>query len=203
MLSVSAFTCCGMSDAKALIRKGTLRNRRMLDAQVHADRSRQVVHRTLQLLEEFNIRCLHCFLAIERNREVDTWPIIRQMTDQQKSVVVSATDFDRHTMTHFFYSQSLVFQNDAFGIPSPVNGLPAALSQIDAVLIPMLAGDKLGNRIGYGKGYYDQLLAEMPRQVLKVGVNLAPLFDRFSFAEAHDIALDYIITPFERVKCHD
>lgn len=192
-----------MSDAKRLIRKGTLINRRLLDPHVYEERNRQVVHRALQLATQLNAQCIHCFLAIERNREVDTWPIIREVTENQKSVVVSATDFDNHTMTHFFYSKELGFENDAFGIPTPVDGQSADLSKVDLVFIPMLAGDKLGNRIGYGKGYYDQLLAATNAEVVKVGLTLAPLFDQFRFAEPHDIALDYIITPFECIKCHD
>ena len=106
-------------------------------------------------------------------------------------------------MTHYWHNDSLVFENDRFGIPTPVNGQPANTSEIDLVIIPLLAADKKGNRIGYGKGYYDRLLTEMRSDVLKIGVTLGPAFDHFTFAEPHDINLDYLITPFEVIMCKE
>ncbi|MEQ8470140.1 MAG: 5-formyltetrahydrofolate cyclo-ligase [Marinoscillum sp.] len=191
-----------MSDAKSKIRKGVLFNRRLLSKEVFLQRNEQVISHALTLIKSENISSIHCFLPIQRNHEVDTWPLIKTLVGLDKQVVVSATDFETETMSHFQYADTLVFENDRFGIPTPVSGVSAILSELDAVLIPLLAADKLGNRIGYGKGYYDRMLTEMPLDVLKVGITLGSLFDEFIFVEPHDIGLDYIITPNETVKCN-
>lgn len=191
-----------MSDAKSKIRKGILYNRRLLAPTVFQARNQRVIEQLIGFCQKNQVKSVHCFLPIKRNKEVDTWPLINALTDQMVQVVVSATDFEKRTMSHFEYSVTLQFENDRFGIPTPVQGTPAEMSNVDMVVIPLLAADKKGNRIGYGKGYYDRLLTEMPSNVLKVGVTLGPLFDHFSFAEPHDISLDYVITSFETVKCN-
>lgn len=191
-----------MSDAKAKVRKGVLFNRRLLDQQVFESRNAALMKRVFELICKNTVASVHCFLPIAKNFEPNTWPLIKQLTTAGVTVVVSATDFEKQVMSHFTYNQSLIFENDRFGIPTPVNGELADTATIDGVIIPLLAADKKGNRIGYGKGYYDRLLTEMRPDLLKVGVSLGPAFDHFTFAEPHDISLDYLITPFEVVKCN-
>ncbi|WP_421874645.1 5-formyltetrahydrofolate cyclo-ligase [Marinoscillum sp.] len=190
-----------MSDAKSKIRKGVLFNRRLLSDRVFEERNALLIKQSLNWCLEQKVKLAHCFLPITRNKEVNTWPLIEQLIQAKVEVVVSATDFKKQTMSHFMYSPELIFENDAFGIPTPTNGIVAEMSKVDMVIIPLLAADKSGNRVGYGKGYYDRLLTEMAPGLLKVGVTLGPLFDHFSFAEPHDISLDFVITPFETVKC--
>ncbi|MEQ9304189.1 MAG: 5-formyltetrahydrofolate cyclo-ligase [Marinoscillum sp.] len=192
-----------MSDVKSKIRRSILFNRRLLSNQVFNERNDLVIDRLDSFLALKAIQHIHCFLPILRNREIDTWPLIKKLTEQGKDVVVSATDFEKQTMSHFGYSSDMVLENDRFGIPTPVSGKTAPIELVDCIIIPMLAGDKKGNRIGYGKGYYDRLLAEMSVEVLKVGITLGSLFDNFNFVEPHDICLDYVITPFETVKCYE
>ena len=66
--------------------------------------------------------------------------------------------------------------------------------QISVVLVPGVAFDRRRNRIGYGKGYYDRLLAEMSHAV-KIGISYdETLFDTIP-VEPHDAALDIVVTP--------
>lgn len=192
-----------MDGPKYKIRKGTLYNRRILAPEVWQTRNDKVSNAALAFLEEKKINCFHIFLPIKRNNEIDTWPILQSAIDKGKRVIISATDFEKQTMSHYGYTPDLIFEEDQFGIPTPKAGRTADLSDLQLIFIPMLAGDKKGNRIGYGKGYYDRLLAEMSPELIKVGLTLNSLFDHFTFAEPHDIALDYCITPFETVKCRE
>lgn len=189
-----------MNDPKTKIRKGSLYNRRMLDPAVYAHRVAAVTKSTLEILDSHQSQCVHLFLPIRRNNEIDTWPLLDQLVARGIQVVVSATDFEKQTMSHFVYTKDLVFENDRFGIPTPLSGAKANTAQIDAILIPLLAADKKGNRIGYGKGYYDRLLAEMNPGVLKIGVSLSPPFDEFPFVESHDMAVDVLVTPFQTIE---
>ena len=190
-----------MFEPKYVVRKGTLFNRRMLAKEVWQQRNDQICRFAADFLVERKIKCFHVFLPIKRNNEVDLWPLLYQAIEKGHRVFVSATDFEKETMSHYSYSNDLVFEEDQFGIPTPRGGQPADLTLLDLIFIPMLAGDKVGNRVGYGKGYYDRLLTEMPATLLKVGVSLNPLFDRFNFAEDHDIALNYVITPQGIISC--
>ncbi len=188
---------------KAKIRKGALYNRRLLCETEWSARCAAIRARVLDLVSEKQVRTCHVFLPILRNRELDTWPLVKSLDELGVEVVVSVSDFETCLMSHFVYHEKVEFQLNQFQIPEPIDALAADISKTEMVIIPLLAADKKGNRIGYGKGFYDRLLAQMPPQIIKVGVNLAPLFDEFDFAETHDVKLDFCITPYQTIKCHE
>ncbi len=79
------------------------------------------------------------------------------------------------------------------GIWQPPLGTPAAaLSEVEAVLLPALAFDRRGVRLGYGGGFYDRLLAGWPG--LTIGVLPAELLVAALPAEAHDVRARFIAT---------
>jgi 5-formyltetrahydrofolate cyclo-ligase len=87
----------------------------------------------------------------------------------------------------------------SFGIMEP----PASSPDItpDVVLVPLLAFDRKGNRLGYGKGYYDRALADLKAvnpTVLAVGIAFAEQICLFPLpAEPHDYKLDLVATPLQ------
>ena len=89
----------------------------------------------------------------------------------------------------------------SFGIPEPDTDLPlVAIADIDVMLIPGVAFDVRGNRLGYGKGFYDRLLSSTAGLPLLVGISFdETLYDELP-AETHDIKMDYIVTPVRIVK---
>ncbi|MFY0605667.1 MAG: 5-formyltetrahydrofolate cyclo-ligase [Cyclobacteriaceae bacterium] len=190
-----------MASGKQHIRKAVLRNRRLLDERTYAQRNKLLCVNADDFIDRTQPAFVHCFLPIVANREPDTWPIIERLVERGIQPVVSSTDFETETMSHFLYTEILQFENDRFGIPTPVDGETADLQKVDLVFIPLLAVDSLGNRVGYGKGYYDRLLPDMRPDVIKVGLNLCPTFDAFPFAEVQDVPVKHIITPFEIIDC--
>lgn len=90
--------------------------------------------------------------------------------------------------------EDTAFTENDFGIEEPVDGSIIPPAVIDMVFVPILAFDEKGNRVGYGKGYYDRFLAECRPDCLKIGFSF---FDAELHidAEPTDIALDYCITP--------
>ncbi len=81
------------------------------------------------------------------------------------------------------------------GIPEPSNAQKADFEEVDLVLVPLLAADKMGNRIGYGGGFYDRLLQNS--KAAKIGLSLSTKLDKISQKEVWDIKLDGVLTPFE------
>jgi 5-formyltetrahydrofolate cyclo-ligase len=192
-----------MTSSKAKIRKGALHNRRLLSDEVWSERCEAVRHGVLEIIKSKRVKTCHVFLPISRNRELDTWPLVNLLHDGGVSVIVSVSDFETCTMSHFYFHPEVKFVFNKFNIPEPENAESAKIQVVEMVLIPLLAADKKGNRIGYGKGFYDRLLSEMPQSVIKVGVNLCPLFDAFDFAEPHDVTLDYCVTPHQIYNYHE
>jgi len=186
---------------KDLIRSLVLTNRKLLSDAFIKEKSQLIARQLGKFFEEQNaIRRIHIFLPIKRNREVDTWKVIHGL-GKSYEFVASKTDFKHHQMQHFVINEDTKFVSDKMGIPTPINGIETSIDDIDLVLIPLLATDLRGNRIGYGQGYYDQLISQLPPGALKVGLNMTGLFDHFPFMEPHDQKLDYCITPYQIIDC--
>lgn len=80
----------------------------------------------------------------------------------------------------------------AFGVPEPFDKTPFDKKDIDLVIVPGVAFDKEGNRMGFGKGYYDRFLKDM--KAVKAGVCHAfQLMDKIPSAP-HDVKMDMIVT---------
>jgi 5-formyltetrahydrofolate cyclo-ligase len=63
------------------------------------------------------------------------------------------------------------------------------------VIIPLLAYDYSGNRVGYGKGYYDRFLAQCSPNTIKVGLSFFEPVQLVEDVNQHDVRLDYCVTP--------
>lgn len=83
----------------------------------------------------------------------------------------------------------------AYGIPEPAAGAPQVLwTAIDAVLVPGLAFDARGHRLGYGAGYYDRALPKLRADALRVGVCYAVQYLDEVPVAAHDVPVDLVVT---------
>ena len=71
---------------------------------------------------------------------------------------------------------------------------------IDVVFVPLLAYDKLGNRVGYGKGFYDKFLSECKPGVVKIGLSFFEPEELIEDLFETDVKLDFCVTS-ERVIC--
>lgn len=93
----------------------------------------------------------------------------------------------------FNEDQSVEF--NAFGIAEPIGTELVEPDEIDLVIIPMLAFDREGNRVGYGKGYYDRFLSRCRHDCLKVGLSFFDPVDEICDVHPGDVRLDMCLTP--------
>lgn len=136
----------------------------------------------------------HIFLPIQAKREVNTEYLLHILQGKDKSIVVSKTNFETNSMTHILLQESTVIKVSDFGIPEPETGLEIPPSMLQIVFVPLLAFDTSGNRIGYGKGFYDEFLGRCPPESLKIGLSLFEAEPKLPH-EFIDFPLDYCITP--------
>jgi 5-formyltetrahydrofolate cyclo-ligase len=82
-----------------------------------------------------------------------------------------------------------------YDIPEPIHGKIVPALEIDAVFIPLLGFDVNGNRVGYGKGFYDRFLSECRPDVVKIGLSFFDPVEKINDLNKYDIPLDLCITP--------
>ena len=137
----------------------------------------------------------HIFLPIKKKKEVDTSPILNILTGKQKQVVISKSNFKDFSLTNYILDDDVILEFNNYGIPEPKNGKKIKTDLIDVVFIPLLAFDKSGNRVGYGKGFYDRFLKELPEKTIKIGLSFFSQEHMLDGIEKHDVKMNYCVTP--------
>ena len=143
----------------------------------------------------WNKTYFHIFLPIEALNELNTEYILHILSGKDKEIVVSKSNFDTTTMKHFLLTDNTKIIKNEFNIPEPVDGLEVPVFKIEVVFVPLLAFDEIGNRVGYGKGFYDKFLAECNNETVKIGLSFFDAEFEISDVNANDIRLNYCVTP--------
>lgn len=143
------------------------------------------------------IRRTHIFLPIAEKKEVNTWPIIEWMRQAYPAMewVLGRANLGTSAMEHFLWDAHTTLVKSRYGIPEPHSGVPVNPDTLDLVFVPMLAFDRTGHRVGYGKGMYDRFLKQCRPGVRTVGLSLFEPVEAITDAGTHDIPLQTVVTP--------
>lgn len=143
----------------------------------------------------WNKSYFHVYLPIEEFKEVNTEYILHILSGKGKEIVISKSDFATTTMTNILLTENTKIVKNKYNIPEPINGLEVPNSAIEVVIVPLLAFDINGNRVGYGKGFYDKFLANCAKEVIKIGLSFYEAEEEISDINTNDCKLNYCLTP--------
>ncbi|MFV9483392.1 5-formyltetrahydrofolate cyclo-ligase [Christiangramia sp. ASW11-125] len=146
-------------------------------------------------LSIWDARYFHIFLSIAEQKEVNTEYLLHVLQGKDKEIIVPKSDFETGEMINYLLTDQTRIVKNQWNIPEPVEGIQIAARQLDAVFIPLLALDKSGHRVGYGKGFYDRFLSRCKKDIIKIGVSFYGPVDEISDVYTSDIPLDYCVTP--------
>lgn len=180
--------------------KGELRKRmrglrRTLPASACADRSAHIVERLAALQPVAEARSVALFWPIEERHEVDLRTLDARLRERGVRVAYPAVDPETGVMTFRFVEHTDTMREQGFGFREPSQDAPqASPGALDVVVVPALAVDPTGHRLGYGAGYYDRTLpAYVPPSVA-----IAVAFDFQLLIEipftAGDVPASWIVT---------
>ena len=168
---------------KAEIRKIVLAQRTQLGEKEFLERSQRVIEILAPFLKPD--KTIASFKAISHRKEIS-------LETLEGTFAYPRVVSEKGTME---MAQSTEFANSEWGIPEPVGGSVLEPTDFDIVLIPLLAFDLAGNRVGYGKGFYDRYLVNCRPNCLKIGISLFDPVALIEDVESHDIRLDIAICP--------
>lgn len=157
----------------------------------------RVVHKKLFSNEDFlKSKCLMLYCS-RGTGEVETGPIIKKALTMGKKVVLPVTLAKDRNIKPVYLRDIKRLEKGLYGIyepKGPSNKKSAALKDIDLVIVPGIAFDKSNNRIGHGKGYYDNFLRLLPKGRSKIGLGFRfQLLDKVP-ATRRDVPLASVIT---------
>lgn len=179
---------------KSALRKKYKDLRNQLPPDEMEDKSLAIANRILQL-DIWEKTYFHLFLTIEEQKEIETEYVLQVLAGYDKEIVVSKSNFKTLEMTHYLLTDNTKFQKNEYNIFEPLDGIEVPVAKIDVVFVPLLAYDKRGNRVGYGKGFYDKFLSQCREDVIKVGLSFFDPEERIENVSESDIRLDFCVTP--------
>lgn len=143
------------------------------------------------------IDCVFSFYPIEQNNEINTFLITDYLhfKNPHLQICYPKTNLKECTMQAIICHADSIFEANEYNIPEPLDNEIADPSSIDMVITPMLAFDTKGNRVGYGKGFFDRYLKNCRTNCIKVGFSYFGPVSSIDDANEFDVPLDFCITP--------
>ena len=181
---------------KEMLRKRYLSLRESIPAEKRAEMSQAIAKNLFRTLQYNDAAAIACYYAIRS--EVGTGDIIKHALSHGKTVYLPRTGEHGIELCRIERLEGLV--KGMHGIMEPPKNAPAALPvEVELFILPAVAVDRAGNRLGYGPGYYDRLLQNTAatKAALAFSVQIAESLPK----EPHDIGADMIVTEKGIILC--
>ena len=181
---------------KNQLKETSLEKRNSLSKEEIMEKSEKIEDALLNLDQYSKSKTIMFFVSF--NSEVYTHDMIRKALKTKTAIIPK--------VLHKEIEPSLIIDFDnlipsgKFGILEPIEIMKIAYKNIDLVLVPGIAFDREGHRIGYGFGYYDKFLTKVPKAV-KIGLCFDfQVVDKIP-REEHDVPVDFIVTEERVIEC--
>lgn len=169
--------------SKAELRKSFKDQRQKISAEQITECSQRIINQVFDIVDWDKLLSLHVYLPIEAQNEVDTLPLIRVARQQNPGLKIATAWRDGHEV-------KTNWLDDKFKVAKPAK----PDFHFGLIIIPMLAFDSRGYRLGYGGGYYDQFLTTQP-DALTIGLCYEFGHQKQDLPhEDHDVPLKLIVT---------
>ncbi|MFZ1700023.1 MAG: 5-formyltetrahydrofolate cyclo-ligase [Pyrinomonadaceae bacterium] len=182
---------------KEELRKLYLEKRSSLPVAAASTASGQIAERFFENIVLDHVNELHTFIRIARFNEIDTSVLFYRLWRDRSQIRTSAprADLLSGEIESVAFDAATELAENCWRIREPVGGIIIAAQDLDIVLVPLLCFDKSGHRVGYGRGMYDQLLAQCRPDCLKVGLSYFPPVEVIDGVHQSDVKLDISVTP--------
>jgi 5-formyltetrahydrofolate cyclo-ligase len=184
---------------KAELRKRMRALRNTAPASACEERSAKIRARLAQVPAFRDARAVALFWPIEGRREVDLRPVDAELRARGVAVAYPAIDPGTREMTFRVVDDPDALEEQGMGFREPPAGAPVTTA-LDAIVVPALALDPAGHRIGYGAGFYDRALSRMPASAVKIAVGYDYQLLAEVPAEDHDVRMHWIVTDTRTIE---
>ena len=197
-----------MTEAQIAVEKENLRRYmlRLRDRQSIGEieeKSRDIIDQVLHLHEYVRARGIACYVS--KDSEVNTRFLIRAALDQEKRVLIPVV---KKGDIELFFSEIKDLGSElapgTFGIlePKPENVHPVSLDTVDLIFVPGIVWDREGYRLGWGRGYFDRVIKNLPQHVRSAGLAFNMQLIGKVPRDQFDVPVDMVVTESRVIRCH-
>ncbi|MDQ1159652.1 5-formyltetrahydrofolate cyclo-ligase [Chryseobacterium sp. SORGH_AS 447] len=180
---------------KAELRKEYMQKRKALSDDEAFLLSEKIFENFIVYFKPLPGQKVHVFIPIQKFKEIDTQLFIKYFLSRNIRVFVPKVVSTELISVEI--SADTKYETNNWGISEPVSNEDSGISDFDFVITPLLYCDGKGNRVGYGKGFYDGFFETIPAETKKIGVNYFNPDENIDDVWEYDIPLDYLVTPDE------
>jgi 5-formyltetrahydrofolate cyclo-ligase len=155
-----------------------------------------------KLVNSFELKNVNMgiFLPIKEQNEPNTFMLFSMNELKDTKFFAPIVEGNKEEMIFYKINSSDEFKLGMFNIPEPTSKEKIESSNLNVLLLPLLAFDNKGFRVGYGKGFYDKYLNRSSMDLVKIGVSLFEDPIEIDDVNEFDIKMDYCVTPNQIFK---
>jgi 5-formyltetrahydrofolate cyclo-ligase len=177
------------------LRKLYLAERQNFSEEDIQDYSKTIFENFLKYFDLSEVKKVHCFLPIQKFKEINTQLFIEYFWENNIEVFVPKIIGDEIISVKFEKLTEL--KENSWGISEPKSNEFEGNNFFDIVITPLLYCDHNGNRVGYGTGFYDKFFIKINSDAIKIGLNLFEPIQQILDISKDDIIMDYLVLPTE------
>lgn len=186
---------------KEIARLKNLSKRNSLSKKQVKEKSNAVQKLVEELPEFKNAKCIMLYYGV--NNEVETKALIEKALTLGKRVALPATNFEKRAMVPREINSIEELAKTKQGLFEPKTQKFIETKEIDLIIIPGVAFDKSGSRIGRGMGFYDSLLRKTSTKIPLIGLCFEENLEEHIPIESHDVKMNIVITDKKIIKCEN
>ena len=185
---------------KNSIRKEILKKRDDIPQKIKKEKNVLIKKKLFSLHEFINAEVLFFYASFRS--EVETHTMIRESLEMAKRVLLPKVQVDGHRIKLYEIQDINELSPGYMGIPEPpfTNAYSISIDEANIIIIPGVAFDYSGNRLGYGGGYYDMLLAQKTKKAPIIALAYEEQLVEKVPSEPHDVKIDMLITDKRVIK---
>ena len=180
---------------KKEIRKKYLEMRKTLSNDEVLSLSERIFNNFLNFFDVKEGQKVHVFISIAKFNEVNTGFFIRHFF--KNNIQVFVPKMVGEDIIAVPYNRDTEMKVNSWGIAEPLQNTDAGIKDFDYIITPLVYCDSEGNRVGFGKGFYDGFFSRINPECKKVGVGFYEPNEKIDDVSATDFPLDYLVTPAE------
>ncbi len=184
---------------KELLRMRHLQLRNGLSMREIERKSSAIMEKVVSLPSFRESKAILCYVNF--GNEAITTGIIEKALQQGKTVCVPATSFKEKTIQISRINSLSDLEQKKSGLIEPKEIVAFPLGEIDLIIVPGVAFDREGYRIGYGGGFYDKLLRKSQRKTIAIGLCFEQNLELRLPRQSHDAKMNMIITEKQAIEC--
>lgn len=186
---------------KSDLRKKYLEKRKLLSDIEIFQQSEEIFKNFVEYFKPLPEQKVHIFIPIHKFKEINTQFFTDYFFSRNIKVFVPKIADTKLISVEIFKDTEFVVNQ--WGISEPISNEDSGITDFDFVITPLLYCDSKGNRVGYGKGFYDEFFESVSRRSKKIGVNYFNPDENIDDIREEDIPLDYLVTPTDVLSFFD